>query len=64
MESDQRGERVMKLRILRALPLVGLFTVAGCETSPNGYNYRPSEIEKAFLKECAPDPAVPPCGHH
>jgi hypothetical protein len=54
----------MKLRILKALPLVGLFTVAGCETSPNGYNYRPSEIEKAFLKECAPNPAVPPCGHH
>lgn len=50
----------MKSNVLRALPLIAfVITLSGCDT----YN-RPSAIEKAFYKECAPEPPQVPCGRH
>ena len=49
----------MKKSLLKALPVVVLFTLVGC-TTYNG----PSEIERSFYKECAMTPPQSPCGHY
>ena len=47
----------MSSGLLKALSLVALFALAGCETYP-------SQVEKRFYKECAMTPPQAPCGHY
>ncbi|MCL6730884.1 hypothetical protein [Sphingomonas hankyongi] len=51
----------MKSRVLKALPLVALFALLGCETDP----YGPTLLEKQYYAGCATSPPEnPACGHH
>jgi len=61
--STPGGGRAMKSRLLRGLSLAAFIALVGCQTAQNG-QYNPSEIEKKFYKECAMNPAQPPCGHY
>ena len=49
----------MKSRLVRALPLIALLALTGCET----YAY-PSYIERRYYQECSTSPPTAPCGHY